>query len=148
MTVWRELLQQAHTLSPSMDIVKANTDSMSAMYFCKTILWWHQHCTKPIYNIPKLGDPKCSHIPWARTLALFQNRTWEFQSAGGGISAALGLKSSSSWRSESPAWNRSGLVAAKRGKKQAVGCTKLPEGSWSTQLSFSDTTKLILIFTH
>jgi len=109
----KRTIAKTHSLSPSMDIVKANTDSMSAMYFCKTIKWCHQHCTKPIYNIPKLGDPKCSHISWGRTLVLFQNRTWEFQSARRGISAALGLKSLSSWQSESPAWNRSVLVAAK-----------------------------------
>ena len=109
----KRTIAKTHSLSPSMDIVKANTHSMSAMYFCKTIKWCHQHCTKPIYNIPKLGDPKCSHISWGRTLVLFQNRTGEFQSARRGISAALGLKSLSSWQSESPAWNRSVLVAAK-----------------------------------
>lgn len=43
---------QAHTLSPSADIVKANTDSMSAMYFCKTVVRLYQQCPESIFKSP------------------------------------------------------------------------------------------------
>jgi hypothetical protein len=149
MIVRRELLWQAHTLSPSTDIVKANTDRMSAMYFCKSIKWLHQ---------------QFSTAPNQSTTY----RSWVIQSVRTYLELRLlhrfeiGLQSSKVWAEEFQwLWNRSHRACGRanllpeidrfwwqrRGLRTSRWLHRTARAAGALNYPFSDTAKLLTLHT-